>query len=519
MMNKILLGAVAVLAFNLTATASDAPAIPCWQPHDFSFTATTQPANPFMVAFSANVTGPDGETFTMPGFFDGKGTWKIRVSPTAEGQWSLATKSELPELNGKTIAFTCVTNANPIIHGVLGVDREHPYHFIFADGTRFFLQGYEYDWLWALDMDKPGVPTIEKTVDLIASNGFNYVIVNTYALDTTWCAGKTGPDDFGPPLLQPWAGSVDAPDQSRMNLAYWQHYDLMMNALYKRGIEVQMFIKVYNKQVKWPAHGSDEEKLYFRWLMARYAAYPNLIWDFSKEAHNEKDLAYKQDWLKYIRVTDPYHHLVTIDDDDEANDGGAYDGLTDFRSDQQHRRLREVVLGQRERRAWPVVNVEYGYEHGLAGLVDKTYHVAQPSEEIMRRAWEIAMAGGYTAYYYTYTAWDVIRPLDVPPGYALLKHFGDFWRLTDYWLLQPTEELVSRGWCRADPGREYVTYQSRPTSFTLVIAGAAAPLPAEWFNPRTGTSTPAGSLGNGTTSLKPPADWGNGPVVLHLKAK
>ncbi len=130
-MNRILLGAVAVLAFSLTATASDAPAIPCWQPHDFSFTATTQSANPFMVAFSATVTGPDGETFTMPGFFDGKGTWKIRVSPTAEGQWSLVTKSELPELNGKTAAFTCVKNTNPEIHGVLRVDQAHPSPFYF----------------------------------------------------------------------------------------------------------------------------------------------------------------------------------------------------------------------------------------------------------------------------------------------------------------------------------------------------------------------------------------------------
>ena len=42
----------------------------------------------------------------------------------------------------------------------------------------------------------------------------------------------------------------------------------------------------------------------------------------------------------------------------------------------------------------------------------------------------VSMAGGYTAYYYTYTAWDVIRPFEVTPGYAFMKHFGDFWRST-----------------------------------------------------------------------------------------
>ena len=78
-----------------------------------------------------------------------------------------------------------------------------------------------------------------------------------------------------------------------------------------RGMQAHLLIKVYNKAVNWPGHGSDEESLFFRWLVARYAAYPNVIWDFSKEANNEKDLAYKQGWLKWLRqerpVSSPHH--------------------------------------------------------------------------------------------------------------------------------------------------------------------------------------------------------------------
>jgi hypothetical protein len=129
------------------------------------------------------------------------------------------------------------------------------------------------------------------------------------------------------------------------------------------------------------------------------------------------------------------------------------------------------------------------------------------------------MAGGYMAYYYTYTAWDVIRPLDVPPGYAYFKHFGDFWRATDYWLLQPSDKLVSAGWCLANPGREYVTFQNAPTLFTLDIANAAAPLQAEWFNPQTGQRTKVGSFENGVAQFTPPSGWGHVPVVLHLATK
>jgi len=514
---RLFISWLASMILTTVGTAANAPVAPRWQPHDFSFATQVRPPNPFMVSFAATVKGPAGEIFTVPGFFDGGGTWKIRVAPTAEGQWSLVTKSDLKELEGRTATFTCVTNPNPRVHGVLRVDKEHPHHFIFDDGARFFVQGYECDWLWALDMDKPGVPTVEQSLDLIARHGFNYVILNSYAHDTGWRNGKTGPDDYGPPALYAWAGSNERPDHSRMNLAFWQHYDRVMTALSDRGIQAHMLMKVYNKRVKWPARGSEEEKLFFRWLVARYAAYPNIIWDYSKEAQNEKDLPYKQGVLKSIRQLDPYHHLMTVHDDNQANDSGAYDELTDYRADQQHGKWHEVILRQRERRPWPVVNVEFGYEHGPEGVTDKTYNVVQPPEEVMRRAWEIAMAGGYISYYYTYTAWDVIRPLDIPTGYAYFKHFGDFWRAAEYWKLEPSDTLVNSGWCLAQTGREYVVFQNQPQPFTLNIADVKSPLKAEWFNPHTGKRADAGSFSNGTASFTPPTDWGNVPLVLHLK--
>jgi hypothetical protein len=509
---------LAAFAIATTATIVHADDVTQWTPYDISFKSSAVPANPFSVSFSATVKGPDGNEFALPGFYDGDGTWKIRVAATAQGKWSLVSKSELKELDGKRAEFNCVKNPNTNVHGVLRVDKDHPHHFIFDDGSRFFMQGYEYDWLWALDMDKPNVPTVEQSLDILAEHGFNYVILNSYAHDTAWCKGKSSADDYGPSLLYAWEGSNDKPDHSRMNLAYWQHYDRVMNALAARGMQAHMLMKVYNKSVNWPARGSDEEKLFFRWLVARYAAYPNIIWDFSKEAHNEKDLSYKQNWLKWLRAHDPYHHLTTVHDDDKANDSGAYDELTDFRADQGHNNYHALILRQRKRRAWPVANVESDYEHGPKGLDDKTYNGVHTPEETIRCAWEIALAGGYNAYYYTYTAWDVIRPLDVPPGYVFYKHFGDFWRATEYWKLEPADDLVNAGWCLAQPGREYVVFQNEAKPFTLKVAGASAALKAEWFNPHTGERSSAGEFNNGTAHIAPPEDWGKAPLVLHVRA-
>ncbi len=510
-------------------SAAQAVNVMRWQPHDFSFKAAKVVDNPFQVQFSATIKGPDGASLTQPGFFDGDGTWKIRVAPNALGEWSVTTKSDVSELDGQKVSFQCSPNSDPDVHGILKVDPEHSHHFVYEDGTRFFMQAYEYDWLWALDMDQPGVPTIEKTLDLLGEHGFNYVILNSFAYDTKWREGKTGPDDFGPPDLYAWEGSNESPQHQRMNLDYWQHYDRVIAAMMERGVQAHILIKVYNKAVTWPEKGSPEEEMFLRWLIARYSAYPNVIWDFSKEAHLEKDLAYKQDVLKFIRDNDPYGHLVTVHDDDAANDSGAYDKLTDFRTDQHHgnstkdrknsNRIgtnHDKILAQRQRRNWPVANVESDYECGPGGVNDKTFGGAMTAEATIRTLWEIAMAGGYTGYYYTYTAWDVMRPLDEPKGYTYMKHFGKFWRATQYWKLEPSDDLVSQGYCLAQPGKEYVVFQMQAEPFTLKIEQAQSPLSSNWFDPLSGKSTNAQQVENGTVTFQPPADWGKSPLVLHI---
>ena len=485
--------------------------VPRWQPCDFAFSSTVKPENPFKIPFSATVKGPGGAAFRTAGFYDGDGTWKIRISPTAEGAWSVVTQSEAPDLNGKTVAFTCTPNKNPRVHGGLRVDTQHPRHFVFEDGTRCFLMGYECDWMWALENPEP-------FLDKLAAYGFNYIILNAYAHDTSWRKGKTATDDYGPPTQFAWAGTNEQPDHHRFNLTYWRHYDRIITALHQRGLVAHVMIKVYNKKVNWPDKNSAEEDLYFRWLLARYAAYPNVHWDFSKESHNEKDLDYKLARMKFIRDHDPYHRPLTTHTDLKAYDSGVYNTALDYRSDQVHKNWHASLLDHRRQHDWPVVNVEFGYEHGPDGPNDATYRVVQPPEEVCRRAWEICLAGGYGAYYYTYTAWDVIRPQDTPPGYAYFKNLRQFFDATGYWLMEPADELTSAGYCLANPGTEYILFLNKAQSFTLKLAGITTPLPAEWYQPFTGQRHNGGSLANGTVELTPPAAWGDGPVALHIGA-
>jgi hypothetical protein len=126
------------------------------------------------------------------------------------------------------------------------------------------------------------------------------------------------------------------------------------------------------------------------------------------------------------------------------------------------------------------------------------------------------MAGGFGAYYYTYTAWDIIRPNDTPPGYEYFKNLRDFFASTGYWKMKPVEGLTSVGYCLADAGREYIVFLNSAVPFTLTLRGLPGPLTGEWYQPFTGARLAAAKISNGRFELTPPAGWGDGPVALHL---
>ena len=82
--------------------------------------------------------------------------------------------------------------------------------------------------------------------------------------------------------------------------------------------------------------------------------------------------------------------------------------------------------------------------------------------------------------------------------------------------MEPSDGLVSQGFCLAEPGREYIVFQNQPAHFTLKLEGLAGPAKAEWFHPFTGQRRTAGTVGNGTQQFAAPEDWGSAPLLLHV---
>ena len=485
--------------------------------------------NPFLVELRALLEGPDGQRTAVPGFYDGDGVWVVRVCPSVVGTWQYEIESTEQELSGARGELPCVENTNPRVHGALRIDRAHPHHFQYEDGTRPFVLGYEANWLWALGFLDDGQRRMRRFVEKIASFGFNHVFINCYAHDTRWCEGKTREEDFGPPPAYAWEGSNEAPDHSRLNVAYWRVFDAMMRALLEAGLTAHLYLRVYNKQVRWPANRSLADDLYYRYVVARYQGFSNVVWSFSKESKNEPDKPYMENRLSMVKAQDGYRRLVTTHDDDVFYYDARYAGAFDFVTDQNHRDLGWTLIGQRARFPCPVINEEFAYECGPGGLEDRTYPRSNTAEDHALRSWEVVMGGGYPAYYYTYTAWDVIRPEDEPPGYALHARLASFMKEGEWWKLAPAPGISpannSRGvWCMsngagAEEAGEYLVFSDSGGNATVTLPGAAeAAVEARctWLEPLTGQREETTARLGARSALRPPWQQG-GPFVVRIR--
>jgi len=468
--------------------------------HSLQSSAKTN-KNPYDVSLSARLHGPGGAELTVPGFYDGDDTWIVRFSPTHLGEWTFETISDLSGLDGQRVRdLQCVPNTHPHIHGQLRVDPKHPHHFIYEDGTRYLPLGDECDWLFALDL-----PVARRYLERLQAHGFTQVLMQVYAHACSWSEGQ--PHRLVPPPRYPWLGDNQRPQHAQMNPPFWQHLDALIAAMQSLGIVAHLMIQVHSKQVNWPPLGSADDDRYWRYVLARYQAYGNVIWDLSKEAWKVADPGYWEGRGALVRRLDAYNHLLTAHD--IALEAG------DLLADQHHESFHAHILHQRAKRAWPVMNVEYGYEPGPI----PTYPMITLPDEMRCRTWEILTAGGYPVFYYADTAWDVFELSTQPEGYQAFQIARQVMEELPFWEMEPHDHLVDRGYCLAKPGAAYLIYL--PEGGRVLLDAPEAPHDARpratWINPRTGQHLLAGPIRSGLNSFCAPLCFGPGDALLVIR--
>lgn len=353
-------------------------AVKKWELIDIPVRAAKKMATPFDISLWALFTHESGDTMHIPGFYNGNNEWVIRFSSARSGVWKYETAGDAGILNGIKGSVVVGNDAKEDQHGAVMLSPENPQRFAYEDGTGYFPMAFELDWLFALDAEnRKDIPRTKSIISAISEHGFNKVIMNVYAYNAKWGErDKINPEfNFSEPTVFPFGGSNETPVHNELNVDFFKHLDRVMHHLNDENIVSHLMIYVWNKFVNWPRPGSAEDNRYFDYVVKRYQAFPNIIWDISKEAlaYGMDDMDYIVERIHRLRALDAYNRLVTVHDYKFCRN---YPGLVDFISVQEWRpnlynEMREIVEKYPLK---PVFNVEHGgYEQTMHQIFHGAY--------------------------------------------------------------------------------------------------------------------------------------------------
>jgi len=278
----------------------------------------------------------DGQSWRVPTFWRGGQAWTVRFASPAPGEYSYRLESTdrgNPDLNGHEgkIKITAYSGNNPLFkHGMLRVSANHRY-FEYDDGTPFYWLG---DTWWTGLSDRLSWEGFQTLAADRKQKGFTIIQI---------CAGLVPPEEMAPadPGFRNEGGAAWDVHFERINPRYFDFADRRLLHLLEEGLtpEIEGSSGWQMGQI-----GVRVLKKHWRYLIARYGAYP-VIWNLADEAFDPPEQMLKifpksfhwmmqRGWTEvasYIRVTDPYHHPLTVNEDPPPWDFPVQDeSLLDF---------------------------------------------------------------------------------------------------------------------------------------------------------------------------------------------
>ncbi|UZO82290.1 DUF4038 domain-containing protein [Aquimarina sp. ERC-38] len=483
--------------------------IPKWEVLDIVLTTKNKIKSPFTTAFTTMFTHEGGAQIEVPGFYNGDNTWIIRFSSALTGKWRFTTVSEIKELNGKTGKIT-VTASNSNNHGAIVINKKNPQHFFYEDGTPYFLTAFECDWLYALDYhNDKNLPKTDHLLNLIKANGFNQIVMNVFSYDVSWKKDerlKKHPEhEFGAPKdIFPFLGTNDQPDYSALNPEFFKKLDRTISAMHDKRIVSHLMIYVWNKLVAWPDMNTEADNMYFDYVVKRYQAFPNMVWDISKEAlyYGRADADYVHGRIDRIRKQDAYNRLLSVHDFKYCS---RYPEKVDFISIQNwsHNIYDKMMEVKKRFKDKPVFNIEHGgYEESPYVVFTGDY--TNP-EICLRRNYMCLFAGVYTTYYWQGTSWNVIiynpfeQPVDfIKPRFDYFKPMKKLFSQFEFNTLKPTPAKNGSAYNLTDDKGTVLLYIHKENYGidAAFLKNKKEPRNYQWFHTLTGEMTEVKTIQN-----------------------
>ncbi len=264
--------------------------------------------NPFMeVELDAVVTQPDGKEMRVPMFWAGANKWNLRYASNIVGVHTFRTEcsdtsnAKLHGVKGK-IKVSAYKGKNSLYrHGQLKASKNGR-HFEHADGKPFFWLG---DTWWKNLCKRMTWEGFQELAADRKKKGFSVIQI------------VCGPYPDEGPFEPMWENEGGLPYKTRdfkvLNPEYWNYADRRLKHL----VDAELVPAIVGAWGRADCDamknvGVDGLKRHWRYLVARYGAYP-VFWILAGELHNSSKWGVGP-WGqvgRYVRSIDPYHHPIT----------------------------------------------------------------------------------------------------------------------------------------------------------------------------------------------------------------
>ncbi len=473
---------------------------------DTALTSSGKYDDPYLdTEVSARFTGPGGETKTVQGFWNGENEFIIRFTPTSVGNWNYTTVSTDKGLNDKKGTIKCISPVSGT-HGFLRLDEMHRYHFMYDDGTRYFMFGQTYYGLLTLAKSSGNW---KMSVDSTLATGMNKIRmhINGGLSESPASMGKT-------------AGINET--AKTINADHFRKADEVIHYMNSRGMIADLIIfprtVLGNQQL---------EERYLRYIIARYAAYPNVIWCLINEwnysarpkefwnivgritkkedpwategaavrllsVHQRTRIDFEffgQDWLSHAIIQYGVRNKAQTNNESEW----IKSGKTKYKNGDEWGNAGILYnMGQNI----PVVNDEYGYIGEPSDVSEGKKNDSIPITRKKHRQiiWGIYVAGGYASAGDKYLYENKGRPYmngtwQHPAEYNDITNLVNFYtgKNIEYWKMSGHNAIIKTGkrvYASGNSGEQYIIYAATGGGFTIQLPEGN--YIARRFNPATG---------------------------------
>ena len=297
-----------------------------------SFTIASLATEPFDYAQTdvrVQIAQPDGTTNSLPAFFDGGTTWRVRHTPALSGLYQVAgvTLNGQPLTVGNLQPASWTVSGTPTSPGFVLVDPANTNRFITGNGRRHFPLGHNVAW-WT---NNTYIPGIFSKLGAARENWSRVWMTHFYdSLNLEW--PKVG--NFGTyslPAAQKWDAIVSAAEQSGIFFQITLQHHGQYASVPGSNVNPNWEQNPYNTanggfladatQFFTNAQAKALTKRKYRYIIARWGCSPAIMgWELFNEVQFT-DAAYANQWTniaawhdemaQFIRSQDSYQHLIT----------------------------------------------------------------------------------------------------------------------------------------------------------------------------------------------------------------